>query len=128
MTELPSAAGTGDPAVPTVELLAELRRRGVVDVDDSTLARALYSSDASLYRVVPQVVARPRHRDELLAVLDAARSTGVPLTMRGAGTSIAGNAVGRGIVVDTVRHLNRVLGLGEFVRQAVRKRPRPIGD
>ena len=46
---------------------------GVADVDDSTLTRALYSSDASLYRVVPQVVARPRHPDELLAILDVAR-------------------------------------------------------
>src|SRR4051812_11307977 len=73
-------------------LVAELRRRGVTDVDDSTLTRALYSSDASLYRVVPQVVARPRHPDELAAILDAAHATGVPVTMRGAGTSIAGNA------------------------------------
>ena len=45
----------GLPAAP--DLVAELRRRGVTDVDDSTLARALYSSDASLYRVVPQAVA-----------------------------------------------------------------------
>ncbi|WP_121253458.1 FAD-binding and (Fe-S)-binding domain-containing protein [Nocardioides ferulae] len=119
MTELLDAAEQGGAAVPTPELLAELRRRGVADVDDSTLARALYSSDASLYRVVPQVVARPRHRDELLAVLDVARSTGVPLTMRGAGTSIAGNAVGRGIVVDTVRHLNRVLSIDAEARTAV---------
>ena len=92
----------------SADLLAELRKRGVTDVDDSTLARALYSSDASLYRVVPQVVVRPRHTDELLAILDVSRSTGVPVTMRGAGTSIAGNAVGPGIVVDTVRHLGEV--------------------
>ena len=48
-------------------LVAELRRRGVADVDDSTLTRAMYSSDASLYRVVPQVVARPRAGDDLVA-------------------------------------------------------------
>ncbi len=101
------------------DLLAELRRRGVADVDDSTLTRALYSSDASLYRVVPQVVARPRDTDELLAVLDASRSLGVPLTMRGAGTSIAGNAVGPGIVVDTVKHLNKVLSIDPESRTAV---------
>jgi FAD/FMN-containing dehydrogenase/Fe-S oxidoreductase len=100
-------------------VLAELRRRGVTDVDDSALARALYSSDASLYRVVPQVVVRPRHRDELVAVLDAAQATGVPVTMRGAGTSIAGNAVGSGIVVDTLRHLNRVLSIDPETRTAV---------
>ncbi len=101
------------------DLLEELRRRGVTDVDDSTLTRALYSSDASLYRVVPQAVARPRDTDELLAVLDVSRALGVPLTMRGAGTSIAGNAVGPGLVVDTVRHLNRVLSVDPEARTAV---------
>ncbi|NYD43372.1 FAD/FMN-containing dehydrogenase/Fe-S oxidoreductase [Nocardioides panaciterrulae] len=100
------------------DVVAELRARGVADVDDSTLTRALYSSDASLYRVVPQAVARPRHRDELLAILDVARSTGVPVTMRGAGTSIAGNAVGPGLVVDTLRHLNRVLEIDPESRTA----------
>ena len=69
--------------------------------------------------MVPQVVVRPRHTDELLAVLDVARATGVPLTMRGAGTSIAGNAVGPGIVVDTVRHLHRVVSVDPEARTAV---------
>ena len=44
-----------------------------------------------------------------VAIHDAARACGVPITMRGAGTSVAGNAVGPGIVVDTVKHLTRVL-------------------
>lgn len=101
------------------DLVAALRRRGVSDVDDSTLTRALYSSDASLYRVVPQVVVRPRHADELDAVLDVAAETGAPVTMRGAGTSIAGNAVGTGIVVDTRRHLDRVLAIDPEARTAV---------
>jgi FAD/FMN-containing dehydrogenase/Fe-S oxidoreductase len=106
-------------AEPSSDVSAELRRRGITDVDDSVLARALYSSDASLYRVVPQVVARPRHPDEIVAILDTARGLGVPLTMRGAGTSIAGNAVGPGIVVDTVRHLNQVVSLDPEARTAV---------
>jgi FAD/FMN-containing dehydrogenase/Fe-S oxidoreductase len=103
----------------SADLVAELRRRDVSDVDDSTLARALYSSDASLYRVVPQVVVRPRAADELDAVLDVARATGVPVTMRGAGTSIAGNAVGPGIVVDTLKHLNRVVSIDPDASVAV---------
>ncbi|WP_193605570.1 FAD-binding and (Fe-S)-binding domain-containing protein [Nocardioides dongkuii] len=106
-------------AVAGDDLLAELRRRGVTDVDDSTLTRALYSSDASLYRVVPRVVARPRSREELLAVLEVALLTEVPLTMRGAGTSIAGNAVGPGIVVDTLRHLDRVVSVDPESQTAV---------
>lgn len=91
------------------ELAAALRAAGVGGVDDSALARAMYSSDASLYRVPPAVVVTPRETAELPAVLEVCRRLGVPLTMRGAGTSIAGNAVGPGVVVDASRHLNRVL-------------------
>ena len=78
-------------------------------VDDSPRRRAEYSSDASNYRVVPQVVVFPRDVDDLLAAAQVARETGTPLTTRGAGTSIAGNAVGTGIVLDTSRHLGQVL-------------------
>jgi FAD/FMN-containing dehydrogenase/Fe-S oxidoreductase len=95
--------------VRSADLVGALRRVGVQGVDDSQLTRSLYASDASLYRVAPRVVAVPRHRDELAAILQVCRDLGVPLTMRGAGTSIAGNAVGTGVVVDTSRHLTKVL-------------------
>ena len=101
------------------ELRAELRRRGLGAVlDTSRLARALYSSDASLYRVSPQAVARPRTVEELESVLDAARATGLPVTTRGAGTSCAGNAVGPGLVVDVARHLNAILAIDPEARTA----------
>ena len=103
----------------TADVVAGLRSAGVHDVDTTDLARTLYSSDASIYRVPPRVVVRPQHTDELAAVLAVARETAVPLTMRGAGTSIAGNAVGPGIVVDTSRHLTRVLSLDTEARTAV---------
>jgi FAD/FMN-containing dehydrogenase/Fe-S oxidoreductase len=78
-------------------------------VNDSALRRAEYSSDASNYRVVPEVVAFPRSAEDVLAAIDFSRSTSTPLTMRGAGTSVAGNAVGPGIVLDTSKFMNRVL-------------------
>jgi FAD/FMN-containing dehydrogenase/Fe-S oxidoreductase len=99
------------------DLANELRNQGISRVDDSPLARALYSSDASLYRVVPSVVVRPQSRDELLAVHTVSRSAGVPVTMRGAGTSIAGNAVGAGIVVDT-RDLRTIYEIDPEARTA----------
>lgn len=101
------------------DIAEALRRSGVGEVDDSSLTRAMYSTDASLYRVVPQVVVRPRHVEEIEATLATAREQGVPVTMRGAGTSIAGNAVGTGIVVDTSRHLDRVLELDPDSRTAL---------
>lgn len=92
------------------DLVAALRRAGVSRVDGSELARGMYSADASLYRVVPQVVARPQHVDELHAAHQVSRELAVPLTLRGAGTSIAGNAVGEGIVLDT-RDLKSIIDI-----------------
>ncbi|MFJ8578382.1 FAD-binding and (Fe-S)-binding domain-containing protein [Micromonospora sp. NPDC093277] len=103
----------------TRDLVGALRRAGVAEVDDSALRRSLYSSDASLYRIAPRVVVLPRHVDEVLAVLAVATEHGVAVTMRGAGTSIAGNAVGPGIVVDTSRHLDRVLEVDPESRTAL---------
>ncbi|HMS37754.1 MAG TPA: FAD-binding oxidoreductase, partial [Arachnia sp.] len=103
---------------PDLPLLAELGDLAEI-VDTSTLTRALYSSDASLYRVAPTAVARPRTADELIAVVRAALKVGMPITARGAGTSCAGNAVGPGLVIDVARHLNRIHSIDEESRTAV---------
>jgi FAD/FMN-containing dehydrogenase/Fe-S oxidoreductase len=91
------------------ELVAALRRAGLTEVDTSSRRRAEYSSDASNYRVVPSVVVFPRDVDEIVGALAVAGKYGVPFTARGGGTSVAGNAVGAGIVADLSRHVNRVL-------------------
>lgn len=85
----------------------------------TTLDRALYSTDASIYRVVPQAVARPRTTEELATVVRAALEVGLPMVARGAGTSCAGNAVGEGLVVDVARHLNQVTAIDADARTAV---------
>jgi len=104
--------------VTAADLPKALREAGVEEVSDSTLHRALYSSDASLYRVVPTAVVRPRHVEEVAATLAVCREAGVPVTCRGAGTSIAGNAVGTGVVLDFSRHLNRIEDVDATARQA----------
>jgi FAD/FMN-containing dehydrogenase/Fe-S oxidoreductase len=96
-------------AVTAADVVAELRRAGLRDLDDSALTRDLYSSDASLYRVPPLVVVRPYDADEVAAALAVCRATGTSLTARGAGTSIAGNAVGTGVVLDFSQHMRAVL-------------------
>jgi FAD/FMN-containing dehydrogenase/Fe-S oxidoreductase len=113
------AEGTTTAAVPPPDLAAALRGAGLAEVDDSPRRRAEYSSDASNYRVLPCVVAFPRHADEAAAALDVARRAGVPLTSRGGGTSIAGNSVGSGIVLDFSRHMNRVRAVDPQARTAV---------
>jgi FAD/FMN-containing dehydrogenase/Fe-S oxidoreductase len=100
------------------DIAAALGAAGLSQTDTSVRRRAEYTSDASNYRVVPSVVAYPRHTDEIIAALAVARELGVPITARGAGTSIAGNAIGTGIVLDTSKHLNRVLAIDQEARTA----------
>ncbi len=103
----------------SAELVSRLRRAGVAEVDDSARRRAEYSSDASNYRVVPQAIAFPRTVDEVAAALDVCRNLSVPITSRGAGTSIAGNAVGTGLVLDFSQHLSQVLEIDADAGTAV---------
>jgi FAD/FMN-containing dehydrogenase/Fe-S oxidoreductase len=105
--------------VAPAELAAALRAAGIADVDTATRRRAEYSSDASNYRVVPAVVAFPRHADEIVAALDVCRRLGVPIVSRGGGTSIAGNALSTGVVLDLSRHLNNVISVDPEERTAV---------
>ncbi|RZI86599.1 MAG: FAD-binding oxidoreductase, partial [Microbacterium sp.] len=82
------------------------------------MARSLYATDASLYRIPPEVVTYPRDGDDILAVLAVAREFEASVTMRGAGTSIAGNAIGPGIVVDTTKYLNKLVRIDPEARTA----------
>ena len=113
---------TPEPSAPVAAASAELVRalRAAVrgPVDDSTRRRAEYSTDASNYRVVPEVVVFPRDTDDVVAALEVARSAGSPITARGGGTSVAGNAVGPGVVLDLSRYVNRILAIDPAARTA----------
>ncbi|WP_216093986.1 FAD-binding oxidoreductase, partial [Jiangella alba] len=101
------------------QLVAALRAHGIAEVDGSALRRAEYSADASNYRVVPQAVVFPRDADEVAGVVAVAREHGVAVTARGGGTSVAGNAVGPGIVMDLSAHLNHIEMVDPDARIAV---------
>ncbi|EJZ06721.1 FAD-binding and (Fe-S)-binding domain-containing protein [Mycolicibacterium vaccae] len=79
-----------------------------VEVALDARRRAEYSYDASNYRVPPLGVVFPRDTNDVVAVVHACVRHQVPLTSRGGGTSLAGNAIGPGIVLDFSRHMNRV--------------------
>ncbi|TVZ03331.1 FAD-binding oxidoreductase [Trebonia kvetii] len=108
---------TGEARV--ADLTAALRKAGLSEIDTAVRRRAEYSSDASNYRVVPSAVVFPRHAEEIEAALSVCRELGVPLVTRGAGTSIAGNALSAGVVLDTSRHLSQVLAVDPEARTAV---------
>src|SRR5665647_3525488 len=77
-----------------------LRRAVAGEVSASPLKRWLYSTDASGYRVVPEVVVVAASTDDLVAAATVAAETGLTLVARGAASSTAGQAIGPGIVLD----------------------------
>jgi FAD/FMN-containing dehydrogenase len=72
---------------------------------DATM-RTLYATDASVYREMPQAVALPRSEQDIVHLIHFAREHGTALVPRTAGTSLAGQVVGAGIIVDVSRYLN----------------------
>lgn len=77
---------------------------------DETL-RQLYATDASEYQELPAAVAFPEKPEHIRELIRYAQEAGLSLIPRGAGTSLAGQVVGSGIVVDAGRHLNKVLSI-----------------
>ncbi|WP_431876911.1 FAD-binding and (Fe-S)-binding domain-containing protein [Amycolatopsis sacchari] len=81
-------------------------------------ALALYTTDASNYRHAPFGVVLPRTADDVVAAVAACRETGAPVIARGGGTSIAGNACGPGLVLDSSRYFAGVRELDVAARTA----------
>ena len=114
---VPDPTPAGDPVQDALQ--ADLRAVVRGEVDFGVRRRAEYSADASIYRRVPLGVVFPRDADDVVAAVAACRRHGVPVTARGGGTSIAGQAVGPGVVLDCSRHLTRVLAVDPGGRTAV---------
>jgi FAD/FMN-containing dehydrogenase/Fe-S oxidoreductase len=85
----------------------KLRRTGC-DVRFDNLTRQLYATDASIYQIEPAGVAFPRGAPEASAVIRAAADENISVTPRGAGTSLVGNAIGEGLIVDFSRHNRKI--------------------
>lgn len=107
-----------DSPTPLNDLTTALTALGV-DVDSSPRRIAEYSFDASNYRVPPVAVTFPRDSGDVVATVRACRRHGIPVTVRGGGTSMAGNAIGRGVVIDFSRHMRRVVSIDAESRVAV---------
>jgi anaerobic glycerol-3-phosphate dehydrogenase C subunit len=88
------------------------------DVFADILHLAAYSSDASIYQIVPQCVVCPKDAEDIATVVKYAKGKKIPVTPRGAGSGVAGESLCSGIVIDVTRYMNRIISVeagGEFV-------------
>lgn len=81
------------------------------DLFTDNVQRVLYSTDASQYKELPLAVARPKNREDIQKIIAFARKNGTSVIPRGGGTSLAGQVVGSGIVVDLSKYMNKILEL-----------------
>ena len=91
------------------DIASELEKRVEGEVRFDRYSRLLYSTDASMYEIEPIGVVLPRHKGDVQAVVEVARRYGVPILPRGGGTALAGQSVGRAIIMDFSRHMNQVV-------------------
>ena len=75
----------------------------------SEASKILYSTDASIYQIEPKGVAFPKNQDDLVAIIRAANLVQLPVTARGSGSSLAGQAIGSSLIIDCSRYLNRII-------------------
>ena len=91
------------------EFLNNLQNAARGEVRTDKYSKVLYSTDASIYQVMPFGVFFPRDEEDVQAAVELAAAHQVPLLPRAAGSSLAGQAVNEALVIDVSRHLDQVL-------------------
>src|SRR6516164_588820 len=108
-------------------LAQHLRRHIQGEVRFDPTSRRLYSTDGSIYRIEPLGVVVPRTPEDIVTVVQVAGEMDIPITARGGGTSLSGQSIGPGVVLDCSKYLNEVLDIDPAARVA-RVRPGIVLD
>ncbi len=109
------------------EFIADLRSSQKGEVLSDSLSLGLYSTDASNYQIIPIAVILPEDEEDVRSAVRIASRYGVPILPRGGGTSLGGQVVGRAMVIDFSRKMNRILHL-DTANRSVRVQPGIVRD
>ena len=101
----------------------------VIDIDDNLknliksqvegevyfdeITREIYSTDASIYRIVPLCVAVPKTVNDVKALVQISNEYSIPILPRGGGSSLSGQTVNRAIVIDFTKYINKVIDINK---------------
>ncbi len=113
------------PASESLAARLSAATRGEVRFDH--FSRVLYSTDASIYQILPIGVVLPRDAEDVAATLRLCGEAGVPVLPRGGGTSLAGQAIGRAVVLDCSKYMNEILEI-DPARRLARVQPGVVQD
>lgn len=111
----------------TPESIENLKIRIKGQVFTDYLSRTLYATDGSVYRVFPDMVFYPKTPSDIQEIIKFAQKNKMPIIPRTAGTSLAGQVVGKGIVVDVSKNFTRILNL-DIEKKTVTVQPGVVRD
>ncbi|MBT7071179.1 MAG: FAD-binding protein [Anaerolineae bacterium] len=100
------------------DFIHELQRATSSDLRTDSVTRKLYSTDASIYQIMPKGVFIPKTHDELQAAVELAAKYKIPVLPRGSGSSLAGQAVGDALILDLSRYLDKIVDIDPEARNA----------
>ena len=101
------------------DFIDELRKHFTGDLRQDLASRILYSTDASMYQIEPKGVAIPRTQEDLQAAVELAAQYRIPILPRGAGTSLAGQAIGDALILDCSRWLDQIVEINPEEHYAI---------
>jgi FAD/FMN-containing dehydrogenase/Fe-S oxidoreductase len=102
-----------------VQLKEYLSRHVDAEVRFDETSRRLYATDASIYQIMPAGVVIPRTVDALVSAVQIAMESRMPIIPRGGGTSLSGQSIGPGLIIDCSKYLNRIVNIDPVTRRAV---------
>ncbi|MBU1261275.1 MAG: anaerobic glycerol-3-phosphate dehydrogenase subunit C [Planctomycetes bacterium] len=95
------------------QIANELSRLISGDCMADIFTRVIYSTDASIYQIIPLCVVMPKGADDICAAVKYASENNIPIVARGAGSGLAGEALSSGIVLDTTKYMNKIIGTND---------------
>jgi FAD/FMN-containing dehydrogenase/Fe-S oxidoreductase len=95
------------------KLFEELQNTVSGEILYDELSLGMYSTDASIYQIKPIAIVLPRNEDDIKSAIKVAFDNGITILPRGAGTSLAGQTVGKSIILDFSKHMNSIIEINE---------------
>jgi len=97
----------------SIDIASDLKKivKGEVRFDD--VSRALYSTAACIFKIMPMGIVIPKDEEDVIKVVKYAYTHKIPITARGSGSSLAGQALGEGIIIDFSKYMNKILEINE---------------
>jgi len=101
------------------EVLSKIKSSIKGEIKTDRVTRLLYSTDASIHKIEPLGVVFPRNIDELDTIVTLAGQYQIPLIARGSGSSLAGQSIGNGLIIDCSRYLNKLIEINRDDNTAI---------